>query len=485
LHIPNFYQIFSNIHNLRCIHIFENLMKKPIVLTIAGSDPTGGAGIQADIRAFESTGVYGMSVITAITVQTVEKVLKWEAIESQLVKDQLTTLLDHYPIKVVKCGMIPNKGIVDVIIEAKNKYKFTLIVDPIILSGSGVALGTDGVKEYMISNLFPLVDCIIPNASEVQAITGIQIDTIDDILMAGEHFEKMGIKNVIFKGGHINPDNREVIDYILMDGAIEMFSRGRVNEGTMTHGTGCIFSAIFTGQYALVGDFYTALSNTEKQIELAFSDLFEVPLLKDSENSQDIGGKILDVGISSEDREILEEVVEVYQYISSERLFSDLIAEVRMNISICKKGAKDVSEVAAVEGRITVVNGMPYASGPIKFGVSNHTGRLVLMAHKKDQNTRAVVNVRFIPELIKYMAEEGLYLFEIKRSDQSDKTENKTMQWVIKESYSIVNRIPDIIWDQGEPEKEPMLRLFAENGKQLIEKLMVVLRSYRKLKSDS
>lgn len=459
------------------------MMEKPIVLTIAGSDPSGGAGIQADIRAFEATGVYGLSVITAITVQTAEKVIRWEPVSPQLVRDQLWTLLSEYPIQYVKCGMIPTPEIVDIIVDAKKQFNFSLIVDPILISSSGLALVTPEAETHFKTALFPHVDILLPNAQESMKFTGIQITKMQDVVSAGDKLREMGIKNVIFKGGHIDPSGEQVVDYLYEDGGVEIFTRERVQQNTATHGTGCIFSAIFTAQLALTQDIYEALYNTEQQLERDFRHLEFLPK---KENNVQSARAIIDVGVSPKQRDALGEVVMVYNYLRSKPDFAHLIPEVRMNISICIDGAKTVEDVAAVEGRISVVNNLPSAAGPIKMGVSNHTARLILTAHARDPSIHAVVNIKYIPWMIKQLAEEGLFLFEIRREQQPDtvrSAEQNSMQWIIGQAYSIINKIPDIIWDCGEPEKEPMIRLFALNGKELIEKLEIVLRVFQKYKT--
>jgi hydroxymethylpyrimidine/phosphomethylpyrimidine kinase len=149
--------------------------------------------------------------------------------------------------------------------------------------------------------------------------------------------------------------------------------------------------------------------------------------------------------------------------------------------------AKTPDHVAAIEGRITVVNGLPLAAGSIKMGTANHTARLVLTAHAKDPETRAVINIKYIPEFIKPLADEGFFLFQIRREDQPDTVksyEQNSMQWIISQAYSIINKIPDIIWDCGEPEKEPMMRLFGKDAKDLIDKIKGLIRAYKRMKEN-
>lgn len=456
-------------------------MQKPLVLTIAGSDPSGGAGIQADIRAFESQGVFGLSVITAITVQTAEKVVRWEALSKTLVHDQLFTLLQTYPIQYVKCGMLPTQEIMDEIIAAKTQYKFKLVVDPILISGSGTPLMNSDVISYFIQKILPIVDVLTPNANEAKMLTGESISKMDSIRTILEKLHQMGPSTIILKGGHIHPDHSEIIDYIYYNGGIEAFTRERLIGFERIHGTGCIFSSIFLAQWSLTTDIYDAMFNTEQQIDTLFKDIFSVPTTK---NSNPTKNNVLDFGLTQDRINILNEVAAVYNFIHIQKDYCELIPEVRTNISIGLPNPKTVQDIAAIEGRITVINNLPQATGPIKFGVSNHTARLLLTANKKDSAIRAVMNVKYDPSYIQPLIDAGLCLFEIRRENQPEEVRNKeksTMQWVVENSYMMINRIPDIIWDCGEPEKEPMLRLFAKDGSDLIEKLKVILRTVRSL----
>ena len=222
------------------------------------------------------------------------------------------------------------------------------------------------------------------------------------------------------------------------------------------------------------------MENTEKQIDVLFRDIFTIPSI-----TEELGGNVMDFGISEEKNAVLNEVAEVYSWIRQNPDFSELIPEVRSNISIGIANLKSSADIAAINGRITIVNNVPVAAGMIKFGASNHTARLLVTAHQKDPTIRAVMNVKYNPDWIHPLAEAGLYLFEIRREDQPEEVQRKdmsTMQWVVETSYSINNSIPDIIWDTGEIGKEPMLRVFAKDGQELMTKLKVILRTIRELK---
>ena len=143
-----------------------------------------------------------------------------------------------------------------------------------------------------------------------------------------------------------------------------------------------------------------------------------------------------------------------------------------------KKKAIDLNDIAAVDGRITIVAGMPKASGPIRFGASNHTGRLLLKAKQLDNEINAVVNIKFDPDTIEKLKNTPLSLISVDRLKSNADIrikEQSSMGWIVQEAYNQLNEIPDIIWDSGEPEKEPMIRLFAKSAFDLIDKLEIFL----------
>ncbi len=188
--------------------------------------------------------------------------------------------------------------------------------------------------------------------------------------------------------------------------------------------------------------------------------------------------------ISEEKQNIINQIREVYSLISDDKDFSKLIPEVRMNISGSLSNAKNKEDIAGIEGRITIINGFPKASGEIKFGVSDHTARLILTAKKFDSSINFVINLRYIPELIESIKEEtNLDLQEIIREEQPEdvkKKEYSTMQWLIKESIKKKGKIPDLIWDKGAIGKEPMMRLFGKNSNDIIRKLEQIIKLIKK-----
>jgi len=442
---------------------------KPIVLTIAGFDPSSGAGLTADIRTFERVGVYGMAVCSAITIQDAEKVYNWHPLDAELVKNQLEVILNAYPIKVIKTGMLGTCDIIKIVAEYINKYNFKLVLDPIIISSSGIRLADRNYEETLRRILFPKAEVITLNKNEAEYFSNIKISDVYSLENVCKKIFEQGPKNVIVKGGHIDEKGNLVIDYLYNKEIFRFYPRERVkvDNSKHIHGTGCVFSSLITGFLALNYDLETSIFFAEDYMEEIFQKVF--PLKK---------GIVLDTGYTNEELDVLLAVQKVVNFICSEEKFNKFIPEVRTNVAISKPNAIKLQDVAGVEGRISIVAGRPMPTGPIRFGVTNHTGRLLLSAKKFDNGINAVINLKYTPKTIIKLSETNLSIVNVDRSDQSKEDisiENKTMDWVVQEAYKKLNMIPDVIYDTGEKGKEPMIRLFAKNADDLIKKLRLFI----------
>lgn len=443
--------------------------EKPIVLTIAGLDPSSGAGLTADIRTFENIGVFGMSVITAITVQNAKKVHEWSPVESDSIRKQLEGIFSSYDIKYVKTGMLGAAETVEIIEEYRNKYDFNIIVDPVTISGTGIRIAEKKIEKVIKEILFPLAHVITVNKNEAEFYSGKKITNITSVKDVCNILLEMGPKNIILKGGHINEDGVQIIDYLYNKDFFRFYPRKRINYGNSNHihGTGCVFSSLITGFLALGYNIQESIFFTEDFMESTFKKLF--PLKK---------GIVLDTGYTYEEIDVLKAVQMVVDFLSVHPGYSRFVPEVRTNVAISKKNARNLNEIAAVDGRVTVIAGTPKASGPIRFGASNHTGRLLLKAKQLDNEINAVINIKFDLDIIEKLKNTRLSLVSVDRLKSNADIrikEQSSMGWIVQEAHKQLKKIPDIIWDSGEPEKEPMIRLFAKNAYDLINKLEIFL----------
>ena len=220
----------------------------PIALTIAGSDPSGGAGIQADLKTFHQFGVYGEAVITLLTVQNTLRVSRVEVVSPSLLTGQLDAVLEDIPPNAAKTGALGSAEIVLAVADAARRFTFPLVVDPVMVSKHGQPLLPAEAATALREQLIPAATLITPNVPEAEALTGIAIRNLEDMRLAACRLRETGAKAVLIKGGHLG--GAESTD-LFFDGALwREFPAPRL-ETRHTHGTGCTYSAAITAGLAL------------------------------------------------------------------------------------------------------------------------------------------------------------------------------------------------------------------------------------------
>src|SRR5262245_55044662 len=217
-------------------------------LTIAGSDSGGGAGIQADLKTFAALGVYGASVITAVTAQDTERVYEAFSLEPGLVAAQIDAVLGDIGADAVKTGMLANAAIIEVVVDRLARWEVsTLVVDPVLSASAGTPLFEKGALSVLKKKLLPRALVFTPNLPEAETLIGHEIGSWDDVREAAREIHSWGIANVVIKGGH--REDPQATD-LLFDGQdFREFSVGRVATQN-THGTGCTFSAAIAASLA-------------------------------------------------------------------------------------------------------------------------------------------------------------------------------------------------------------------------------------------
>jgi hydroxymethylpyrimidine/phosphomethylpyrimidine kinase len=218
----------------------------PIALTIAGSDPSGGAGIQADLKTFHQFGVYGEAVITLLTVQNSVRVSRVVVMPPALVLEQLAAVLEDIPPAAAKTGALGSAEMVEAVARAAGDFPFPLVVDPVMVSKHGLSLLPDAAVAAIRERLLPRAFLITPNVPEAEALTGLTIRTLEDMRGAVCHLLELGARAVLIKGGHLEGDATD----LLFDGTRwHEFPAPRVAT-PHTHGTGCTYSAAITAALA-------------------------------------------------------------------------------------------------------------------------------------------------------------------------------------------------------------------------------------------
>jgi hydroxymethylpyrimidine/phosphomethylpyrimidine kinase len=225
-------------------------IRVPRALTIAGSDSGGGAGIQADLKTFQELGVYGMSAITAITVQNTLGVHGVYPLPQEAAAEQIEAVGSDLGVDALKTGMLFHAGIIRLVAKQIRRFGWEkVVVDPVMIAKGGAALLQTEAVQALQDDLLPLALVITPNIPEAEALTGISIRTMEDRREAARHISNMGPKFVVIKGGHAdeNENSGQIVD-LLFDGATFTELSGKRVRTVHTHGTGCTFSAAITAE---------------------------------------------------------------------------------------------------------------------------------------------------------------------------------------------------------------------------------------------
>ncbi len=219
----------------------------PVALTIAGSDPSGGAGLQADLKTFHQFGVYGEAVVTLLTVQNTLGVERVECLPAELVIQQLAAVLADIPPHAAKTGALGNREIVEAVAASAAEFGFPLVVDPVMLSKHGAPLVSEDAREAITRQLLPRAFLVTPNLHEASALAGFPVRDVAAMRRAAECIAALGARAVLVKGGHLADS---ATDVLFAGGRFYEFSEARI-ETRHTHGTGCTYSAAITAHLAL------------------------------------------------------------------------------------------------------------------------------------------------------------------------------------------------------------------------------------------
>lgn len=235
---------------------------KPVVLTIAGSDPSGGAGIQADLKTFHQFGCYGTSVVTLLTVQNTQRVSAVEIMKPKFVIAQLDAVLEDLEPRAAKTGALGNREIVERVALRARLFSFPLVVDPVMISKHGSLLLEKEALEVFKRNLLPLAFLVTPNVHEAAALSGLVLDSDRSFEEAAKAISGFGAKAVLIKGGH---RRGEAADLLFEEGEFHTFVSPRI-ETNHTHGTGCTYSAAITAGLAKGKTLFDAVGSAKKFI---------------------------------------------------------------------------------------------------------------------------------------------------------------------------------------------------------------------------
>ncbi|MBI5749277.1 MAG: bifunctional hydroxymethylpyrimidine kinase/phosphomethylpyrimidine kinase [Nitrospinae bacterium] len=444
-------------------------MKK--VLTIAGSDSGGGAGIQADLKTFSALGVYGMSAITSITAQNTIGVQSIHDLPPEFVALQIDSVVSDIGVDAVKTGMLSSSAIIEAVASKVKKYKIpNLVIDPVMYAKSGDALLRPDARNTLIEKLLPLSTLITPNIPEAEFLSGIKIKGIEDMKKAGKKIKKRVGADVLVKGGHLRG---KAVDILYTGGEFFIFESDRIDTKN-THGTGCTYSAAIASELAKGYKLHDAVKNAKDFITEAIKNSIEIGKGRGPTNP------IASLYRDAEKYRLLQDIEIAIEKLKEAKI-GILIPEVQSNMAVALSDAKGFEDVMAIPGRIIKYGDDIITVSRPNFGVSRHIASIVLTTIKFDTTKRAVMNIKYSIEIIKACQKLNFKIASFNRSDEPEESklkEGSSLQWGVEKVIKESGFVPDIIYDLGDIGKEPMVRVIAENPEGLCKKVISIKKHF-------
>ncbi|NIA09819.1 MAG: bifunctional hydroxymethylpyrimidine kinase/phosphomethylpyrimidine kinase [Nitrospiraceae bacterium] len=440
--------------------------ESPHVLTIAGSDPSGGAGLQQDLKVFTVLGTYGSGVVTALTVQDTLGVHRVESVNPVLVGEQLAAVLEDIRPVAAKTGMLANASIVEVVAEnmARRAKDTILVVDPVMVSQSGYPLLAKDAVGVLKTRLFPIADVVTPNIPEAEVLLTRPIETLEEMRRAAADLFRLAKgPSVILKGGHLHT-HQELVDVLAYKGGILEIPGPHIHT-PHTHGTGCTFSAALTVFLAQRLSLVDAARRAKEFVVQAIRGA--VPVGKGIGPTNPLS--VL------ENRLARYPVIEALKARLSSLPCRALVPEVQINLGYALPCSGSPKDVAAFPGRIVALGrGVARIGDPV-YGASSHVARTILTVMAYDRAYRSAMDIRYDPVYLERAKKLGYSVAEFSRKDEPDEVkikEGSTLIWGVKKAIEAIGMVPDIIYDMGDIGKEPIIRVIGHEPIEVVDKAL-------------
>jgi hydroxymethylpyrimidine kinase/phosphomethylpyrimidine kinase len=432
------------------------------ILTIAGSDSGGGSGIQADLKTIQSLGGYGMSVVTALTAQNTVGIKSIVPVDPDFVALQMDAVLDDIGADCIKIGMLANAAIVRVVAEKIAKHHIEkVVIDPVMSSTNGNILLDEKGREALVRELFPLGYVVTPNIPESEILTKKKIGGVPDMKKAARRIRKMGPKNVLIKGGHLEEASIDILHDGYQD--YEFYSQRAVTRHT--HGTGCTLASALATFLAQGLPLMESIDKAKRYLYRALR--FSLPL------GRGIGPANHYASIAREiaRTDVIEELDKALERLKRLNV-GHLIPEVQSNLAYAIPYAESVDDVASFPGRIIRMLNSVDAFASAHFGASRQIHHLVLAAMEYDPDKRAAMTIAYSETLVKRIRALGYSVAEFDRTrtpKDVQEEEGSTLAWGVQDVMEELGRVPDAIFDRGAVGKVPLIRLFARGASAIVD----------------
>jgi len=430
------------------------------ILSIGGSDPSSGAGIQSDVKAFAEFGAYGLTVITAVTGQNTSSFGMIEPISKKILKNQMESVFTDFKIDGIKIGVVFNSEIIKTLYQQLKKLKIPIVVDPVIKSTTGGELierkAIEDFKKYII----PLATVITPNRFEAEILTKTKINSKNAIEKIAKNIQKMGATNVVITG--IEGKNKKITDFILEKNTKYIISEDKIS--TTNHGSGCNYSA------AMI----FAISNKKTIREsVKFAKEFAYNSIK---NAKKVGRGIKITDFHSKDKINSELSESINEFVKIKDIYKN-IPECQTNFVYSKKNPKSTKDILGISGRIIKAGNDVIVAGNLTYGGSKHVATALLAVNKKFPEINSAMNLKYQKSTISKIKKSNLSTSSYDRTLEPKDVKNKgsSVEWGIKNVVKRLREPPDIIFHKGDFGKEPMIIVFGKTPKKVIKKLLKIV----------
>jgi hydroxymethylpyrimidine/phosphomethylpyrimidine kinase len=435
------------------------------ILTIAGSDSGGGAGIQADLKTITLLGGFGMSVLTALTAQNTVGVDGIHPVPVEFIGQQLDAVLSDIGADAVKTGMLFNADTIELVADRLSAHSVEiLVVDPVMVAKGGDVLLVQEARETLVSRLMSMALVVTPNIPEAEILSERSIKTEEDIHEAARTIHAMGARYVLIKGGHLAGP---ATDY-LYDGE-EFFEFSRVRIDTPhTHGTGCVYSAAIATHLALELDVMEAVEKAKDFIHAAVR--FGLPLGRGHGPANPYA-----LFAREQERYRVAEALRASLIRLQKAPVGHLVPEVQSNLGYALPFAETCQDVAAFPGRLGQLEKKIVSVSAPAFGASKHIATIILTAMRHDPGFRSAMNIRFSDGLIERCKALGWKVCSFDRREEPQaikEKEGSSLEWGTERVLSKETEIPDVIFDRGDVGKEPMIRVLGRNPEEVVDKVL-------------
>ena len=425
------------------------------LLSIGGSDPSSGAGIQSDVKTFDSLNAYGLTAITAVTGQNTSKFGMIQPVSKKILKNQLDSIFSDFIIDGIKIGMVYNSEIIKTIYNTLKKLSVPILVDPVIKSTTGGILiqksAVDDFKKYLI----PIATVITPNKFEAEFLSKTKINSKNSLQKVGKIFQEMGTKGVVITGLELKKSH--ITDFVMTENQ-DFIENKKVD--VINHGSGCNYSA----------SMIFSLAQGKSILESAkFAQKFTFDSIRGAQKV----GKGLAITHTKSDLRYFELNDAINKFIKLKNI-SQRIPECQTNFVFSKNSPKSIKDVLGISGRIVKTGNSVTRVGSLEYGGSKHVAAAILAVNKKFSHFRSAINLKLQKETITKLEKNGFTVKNYDRSKEPKLVKNKegsSIKWGITSVLKDSKEPPDAIYHKGDFGKEPMIIIFGETPNSVVEKI--------------